>query len=182
MRTQTRIGRGLRIAAITLLAGASFALPAAAQKQAATLEDQPDAQRTKEELSELLQHYPPALRSVLALDPKLMENEAYLAPYPALAAFLQKHPEVEHNAVFYVGEPPHSHADGVPAVDLWREAMNNLVAFAGFGLAAGVLFWLIRTTLDYRRWTRLSKIQTEVHSKLLDRFTASDDLLAYIQS
>jgi hypothetical protein len=28
----------------------------------------------------------------------------------------------------------------------------------------------------------LSKVQTEVHTKIVDRFTANDDLLAYIQS
>ena len=53
---------------------------------------------------------------------------------------------------------------------------------AGFGMAIGVLVWLIRTIIDYRRWNRLSKVQTDVHTKLLDRFTANNDLLAYIQS
>jgi hypothetical protein len=32
------------------------------------------------------------------------------------------------------------------------------------------------------RWTRLSKIQTDVHTKLLDRFSSNEDLLAYIQT
>ena len=36
--------------------------------------------------------------------------------------------------------------------------------------------------VDYRRWSRLSKIQTEVHTKLLDRFQSNQDLLAYIQT
>ena len=34
----------------------------------------------------------------------------------------------------------------------------------------------------HRRWSRLSKIQTDVHNKLLDRFTSNEDLLAYIQT
>src|SRR5262249_42980081 len=41
---------------------------------------------------------------------------------------------------------------------------------------------LIRTIIDYRRWSRLAKVQADVHAKLLDRFTANNDLLAYIQS
>ncbi len=49
-------------------------------------------------------------------------------------------------------------------------------------IAIGVLTWLIRTFINYRRWLRLVKVQTDVHSKLLDRFTGHDDLLAYIQS
>ena len=42
--------------------------------------------------------------------------------------------------------------------------------------------WLIRTTLEQRRWSRLSKIQAEVHSKLMDRFSSNDELLTYVQT
>jgi hypothetical protein len=49
-------------------------------------------------------------------------------------------------------------------------------------MGIGLLIWLIRTLIDYRRWNRLAKVQTDVHTKLLDRFTANEDLLAYIQS
>ena len=47
---------------------------------------------------------------------------------------------------------------------------------------AGTLAWLIRTAIDYRRWGRLAKVQAEAHTKLLDRFTGNDELLAYVQS
>jgi hypothetical protein len=36
--------------------------------------------------------------------------------------------------------------------------------------------------VDYRRWGRLAKVQAEAHTKLLDRFTGNDELLAYVQS
>jgi hypothetical protein len=49
------------------------------------------------------------------------------------------------------------------------------------GIGSGVI-WLIKTLIEHRRWSRLSKIQTDVHNKLLDRFTANEDLLAYIQT
>src|SRR5271169_1365292 len=65
--------------------------------------EQPDAQRTREELSNLLQRYPPTLRGVFSLDPGLLANQAYLAPYPALASFLNAHPEIVRNPSFYVG-------------------------------------------------------------------------------
>jgi hypothetical protein len=42
--------------------------------------------------------------------------------------------------------------------------------------------WLIKTLLDWRRWTRLARVQADVHAKLLDRFTANEELLAYIQT
>jgi hypothetical protein len=34
----------------------------------------------------------------------------------------------------------------------------------------------------HRRWGRLAKVQAEAHTKLLDRFTANDELIAYVQS
>ena len=147
--------------------------------------EQPDAQRTKEELSQLLEHYPPALRGVLALDPSLLDNPSYLAPYPALVSFLNAHPGVARNPGFYVGEAsgPRSNQDHASQVmDMWRDMLDGLGVFAGFGLAIGLITWLIRTIIDYRRWIRLAKVQTDVHTKILDRFTANDDLLAYIQS
>jgi len=147
--------------------------------------EQPDAQRTKDELSRLLEHYPPSLRSVLALDPGLLGNQSYLVPYPALVSFLNAHPEIERNPSFYVGEgsaprSPQDHAAQV--LEMWKDTLAGLAVFAGFGMAIGLLVWLIRTLVDYRRWNRLAKVQTEVHSKLLDRFTANNDLFAYIQS
>jgi hypothetical protein len=41
---------------------------------------------------------------------------------------------------------------------------------------------VIRMIVTSRRWNRLSKAQYEVHSKLLDRFTSNEDLLAYMQT
>jgi hypothetical protein len=147
--------------------------------------EQPDAQRTKEELSRLLEHYPPSLRSVLALDPGLLGNQSYLAPYPALVTFLNAHPEIERDPSFYVGDggfprSPRDHAAQV--LEMWKDTLAGLAVFAGFGMGIGLLVWLIRTLVDYRRWNRLAKVQTEVHTKLLDRFTANNDLFAYIQS
>ncbi len=45
-----------------------------------------------------------------------------------------------------------------------------------------MLAWLIKTLLNHRRWLRLSKVQTEVHNKLLERFAGTNELLAYVQS
>jgi hypothetical protein len=148
--------------------------------------EQPDAQRTRDDLSRILQRCPPSLRSVLALDPTLLVNQSYLAPYPALANFLNAHPEIAHNPSYYVGDgmfPRYRQPDPAnQAAELSRDILGGLAAFASVGLAMGLLVWLVRTLIDYRRWSRLAKVQTDVHAKLLDRFTANDDLLAYIQS
>jgi hypothetical protein len=145
--------------------------------------EQPDAQRTREELSRLLEHYPPSLRGVFGLDPSLLSNPAYLAPYPALATFLSAHPEIARNPGFYIDAPNARPSDpGNLAADIWRDVLGGLAALTAFGMGICLLIWLIRTLIDYRRWNRLAKVQTDVHTKLLDRFTANEDLLAYIQS
>ena len=41
---------------------------------------------------------------------------------------------------------------------------------------------MIRTIVDHRRWNRLSKIQAEVHTKLMDRFSSNEELLTYVQT
>ena len=49
-----------------------------------------------------------------------------------------------------------------------------------FGI--GTLAWLLRSALDYRRWLRAMKIQTDAHTKIVDRLASNEDLLAYMQS
>ncbi len=158
---------------------------AAVQLQTSPIVEQPDAQRTREELSALLERYPPALRSVLALDPSLLGNQPYLALYPALVSFLNAHPEIARNPSFYLGGGPGGRLNQDRAeqtLNMWRDVLGGLAVFTGMGMAIGLLVWLIRMLVDYRRWSRLAKVQTDVHTKLLDRFTANDDLLAYMQS
>lgn len=192
--TQARIRRVLGVGMLAVCIGALQPSPgwaqaaksaAAMQPQTSPTVEQPDAQRTREELSTLLQRYPPTLSSVLALDPSLLGSQSYLAPYPALVNFLGAHPEIARNPSFYLGWGPGGRLNQDPATqlqELWRGVLAGLAVFAGFGMAIGLLVWLIRTLVDYRRWSRLAKVQTDVHTKLLDRFTANDDLLAYIQS
>lgn len=149
--------------------------------------EQPDARRTKDELHQLLGRYPPTLQTVLAIDPGLIGNESYLAPYPELAGFLSAHPEISRNPSFYLTAGPGPFTFRVQdheerALEIWRDVSDEVAVFLGFGMGIGLLVWLIRTLVDYRRWNRLTRTQTDFHSKLLDRFTANNDLLAYIQS
>jgi len=155
-----------------------------AQTQPVVTLEQPDANRTREELHRLLERYPPTLKHVLALDPALMGNQAYLAPYPGLSAFLTAHPEVARNPVYYVGEGPREERRDPrnAGLEMWQDTLAGLAVATGAGMAIAVIVWLIRTLVDYRRWSRLAKVQTDVHTKLLDRFTANEDLLAYIKS
>ena len=115
---------------------------------------------------------------------ELLTNADYLAPYPELAGFLAAHPEVAHNPAYYVGtrEAPWERNPQEAAVRMWEEIMQGLMILTVLLLVTGVLVWLVRTVVDYRRWVRLTRVQTETHTKLLDRLTSQDDLLAYMQT
>jgi hypothetical protein len=144
-----------------------------------------DAEKTRTRLLEMLNRHPPSLGDVLRLDPTLLTNTDYLAPYPELAAFLEQHPEVAHNPAYYIGTAHESPWDRNPqaaVLRMWESVMQGLMVMTVLLLVTGVLVWLVRTMMDYRRWIRLTRIQTETHTKLLDRLTTQEDLLAYMQT
>lgn len=147
-----------------------------------------DAAETLQQLELLLSRYPPALGRVLKLDPTLLGNPAYLAPYPALAEFLARHPEVGHNPGYFLSFVRGA-GDYSPPLELrsesamlWQQMMEGLAVGVVFLTVMGTFAWLVRLLVDYRRWSRLAKVQTDAHNKLLDRFTANDELLAYMQT
>ncbi len=162
------------------LAQTSPASAAPATPPAASIE-QPDAQRTQVEFQQLLQRYPPSVRTVMQVDHSLLANQTYLAAYPALASFLQNHPEIGRNPAFYVGLP------NLPrftytSIDVWRDAVQATGFVLGFSVFAALIGWFIRTVIDYKRWNRQNKVLTDVHSRLLERFSNNAELVAYIQS
>lgn len=168
--------------------GAAQGSAAAAQAAPATPSDARSAEETRGDLTEILQRYPPALGRVLKMDPSLLTSETYLATYPALAGFLATHPEVAHNPSYFLAGVPGSDGSYHPtdaasaAVDMWRSMFDAFSVFVIFMTVTLSLIWLIKTLLDWRRWTRLARVQAEVHAKLLDRFSANEDLLTYIQT
>jgi hypothetical protein len=145
------------------------------------------AEQTREQLDRLFDNYPPAVARVFKLDPSLMSNPAYLTPYPLLSAFLSEHPEVVHNPGYFLDnvDNPNYYYNNDPKRRA-REEMLAILAgvgvFIAFLVIVGVAIWLIRLVVTHRRWNRLSKVQFETHSKLLDRFTSNDELLAYVQT
>jgi hypothetical protein len=149
-----------------------------------------DAGETRERLEELLKKLPPAVGRVLRTDPSLLGNESYLAPYPALAAFLKQHPEVRNSPGFFfehIGpmefwNPSQPETRESQAVRVWRDIFQFFAISGVFLIITAALIWIISTLVEYRRWHRTSKVHTEVHNKLLDRFTANEDLLAYMQT
>lgn len=144
-----------------------------------------DAERTRERLRTILRQYPPSLADVLRLDSSLLTNDAYLASYPDLGAYLAQHPDIAHNPAFFVG-PSRSEWQQPsltqPSVRAVENMFDSLMVLTGLVTLMGLVGWALKTLVEHRRWLRLSKIQTEAHGKVLDRLTSNEDLLAYMQT
>jgi hypothetical protein len=159
---------------------------AAAPAQGAPIYEEQNATRTREVFRDMLRQHPSTLAEVLRLDPSLMNDAEYLAPYPALAAFIKAHPEIGRNPRYFLGV---SGSDvfretdaSVRRVGIVHDMWVSLLVFSGFVTFVGLLGWVMKTGIDHRRWLRLTKVHTEVHTKLVDRFSSNDDLMAYVQS
>jgi hypothetical protein len=141
------------------------------------------AQATRRQLGQLLRQLPPAVGEVLRRDPSLLHSSDYLAAYPVLVAFLLQHPEVSRNPAYFFGSVTvRDRTPAEAAIDLFEMILGGLAGLTVFAIMVSLLVWLVRTVIDHRRWLRLSRVQAEVHTKLLDRLTSNEDLLTYVQS
>ena len=138
------------------------AAPAPAPSQAVASTQ--TAEETRRDLEELLRQYPPSLPRILRLDPSLLGNPAYLEPYPALATFLAQHSEIGHNPGYFFaeyesnsGDPRNRLTAQDRAIEMWRNAIESFtIGIVMLAIASG-LFWLIKTLIEHRRWSRLSR-------------------------
>jgi hypothetical protein len=148
---------------------------------------------TQEELLKLLR-VSPKLTMVVIRDPSLLANQDYVSHNnPALAQFLQEHPDVVRNPEFYlfnnIGDDEGRSVE-VLERKVWPElperqeppwvSSGDVVPFAVFICVLGSLIWLIRLLLENRRWSRIFRLQTDVHNKLIEKFGTSQELLAYM--
>ena len=140
--------------------------------------------QVRTELYEILRTLPPEVPKVLKLDPTLWTNPSYISNYPRLAAFVAQHPEIPRNPRYFLEDVwlPSDPIPQTPSEAVWEDFMEGIALFTALGAAAFVLSWLIRTILNHRRWSRLARVQTEVHTKLLDRFSSNEELMAYINT
>jgi hypothetical protein len=151
---------------------------------APTIVDDQSARQTRERLRQIFDQYPPSVSQVLRLDPSLLNRPDYLAPYPTLAAFIGQHPEIAHNPVFFIGETRYTgpESDKARAMNMMENVLGGLALLTVFAGVISFLAWLLRAVIDYRYWLRASKVQTEANTKVFDRLTTNDDVLAYVQS
>jgi hypothetical protein len=166
-----------------------------------------DDSATQQQLLKLLR-LSPTLTTVVVRDPSLLSDQPYVdRNSPELAQFLKTHPEVARNPSFYLfshlnagrgrseqaleqkiwpdlastpqqnWQPPQQ--SGRPD---YSEMVGFIAAAIAFACILGTLLWLIRMLLENRRWNRIFKLQTEVHTRLIERFGNNQELLTYMDT
>lgn len=206
MPSQLRLHRVLSTAIIaaSLLASASAAQqraasPAKAPAPAvAPVPNDGDVRSTQTELIRLLR-LSPTLTTVVSHDPSLLSNQEYVARNnPQLAAFLTAHPEIARNPEFYLFSHL-KHEDGQPdealekAVwpDVYRaqnpqssfeRVWDGLIPLLAFACGLVAIILLARMFIENRRWSRIFKMQSDVHGRLIERFTTNQELASYMQT
>lgn len=165
------------------LAGGVSAQPAtttSAPVPAPPIEEAQTRQQVREQFTRLLSQHPSEVAPLVTIDPTLLSNDPFLARYPELAQYVAAHPEIRRNPHYFVQELPN------PLYGRQRSAWQEAVEAIGVGfvitLIAFILTWLVRTLIEQRRWSRLSRTQAEVHNKILDRFGSTEELLAYVKT
>lgn len=132
----------------------------------------------QERFTRLLEQHPYELWMILKLDPALLTNDAFMSGYPEVREFVAEHPEILKNPRFYLAQfnsPAQSRS-------VLGDIFEMLAVFGGIGLTVVALAWLIRTLIEQRRWKQLSRTQSDVHNKILDRFNTTEQLLEYIRT
>jgi hypothetical protein len=157
-----------------------------------------DTAATQRQLIELLR-LSPTLTTVVSHDPSLLADQDYVSRNnPQLAAFLAVHPEVARNPEFYLFthmNPQDGSPDEALSREVWPDvyrmnrhtgfdsfvgdALGPFLAFACFLVAA---IWGIRVFVENRRWSRIFKLQSEVHGRLIDKFSSSQEIAAYMET
>jgi hypothetical protein len=170
---------------------------AAALPPAAPISDKELAE-TQKQLIELLR-LSPTLTTVVARDPSLLANQDYVAHNnPQLAQFLLAHPEVARNPDFYLftrvnredGNPDQALERAVwpqfqePRRSGWdaNDIFPPIAGMLAFACFLGAVVWLVRQFLENRRWSRIFKLQSEVHGRLIDKFSSTQELAAYMDT
>ena len=171
---------------------AQTAPAAKAQPVAAAPVSEQDLAATQEQLIQLLRTSP-TLTTVVARDPSLLSDQEYVnRNNPQLAQFLVQHPEIARNPEYYLfthletrggrrdqaleravwpdmQEPRHPDSTAV------RHRRNRLLALRAFACFLGALVWMIRQIIENRRWSRIFKLQSEVHGRLIEKFSTTQE-------
>ena len=157
-----------------------------------------DVASTQAQLIKLLR-LSPTLTQVVARDPSLLSNLEYVNhTNPQLGEFLSTHPEVARNPDFYLfthlnreGGGPDEALERAVWPDVYRarpertameDFASNVPPLLAFAAALVAFIWVMRIVLDNRRWSRIFKLQSEVHGRLIEKFSSNQELAGYMET
>ena len=112
--------------------------------------DSQNAYNTQQDLWRVMRQYPPAVGEIIQRDPSLLAKGDYMSSYPALAAFVETHPEIARNPGFYFGT--YQFRERSSREDAIEMMQIILAGMAGGTVLIGVLsvfVWLIKTIVDH---------------------------------
>lgn len=178
----------------------SAAPPAAPARRAAVTATPPSDQEVADMQDQLIRllRMSPTLTTVVAHDPSLLSDQQYVERNnPELAQFLTEHPDVAQNPDFYLFSnlnPRDGRRDRALERAVWPEfgpqqqqstavelvdRGSPLIGCIAFFLVSA---WIVRLFVESRRWSRAFKMQSDVHARLIDKFTNSQELAAYMET
>jgi len=64
----------------------------------------------------------------------------------------------------------------------WDELLSDVPPTLAVGSFLLAFLWLARLFVDNRRWTRIFNTQNQVHTKLIEKFSSSQELAAYMET
>lgn len=179
----------------TIFAGQTAPKTPRPEAPVAPMSDQ-ELQATQEQLL-LLLRTSPTLTTVVAHDPSLLSNQEYVSRNnPQLAQFLVQHPDVARNPEYYLFtnlNVPGGRRSQALERAVWPETaprpdnrspvgdiVGPIAALLAFACFLATMAWLIRQFLENRRWSRIFKLQSDVHARLIEKFSSSQELAAYM--
>jgi hypothetical protein len=183
--------------ALGAVAASGQGKPAAAPSPAAFAPSGQEIGETQQQFLRLLRNSP-TLTTVLAHDPSLLADQAYVTRNnPELERFVTLHPEVAQNPDFYLfSKVGPGNRQQALARQVWPELVPEprdrrdglaeladkivpMVVIPAFFFCIG---WMIKLFVDSRRQSRIDKMLGEVHARLIDKFSTSQELIAYMQT
>lgn len=176
--TETSTAATATDATTTIASEDDTATTTAATKTAAQKTVYESSYDTRTRFTAMLRNHPPEVSQILVLDPTLMSNEEFLSGHPRLQNFLADHPEVLRQPRFYLAEFSAPNRPG----RVFENIMEMIAIGTIWFFMAWALAWVVRTIVEQKRWRQLSKTQSEVHNKILDRFGSSEEVLAYMKT
>lgn len=159
-----------------------------------------DTANTQQQLIKLLR-LSPTLTSVVARDPSLLADQAYVSrSNPELAQFLVQHPEVTRNPEFYLFSnlggngrdrdkaleravwPDFVQPERREEMSETPEIMNKLAPILVFPCLFAAIVLIVRYFIESRRSSRFYKMQSDLHMRLIDKLGTNQELAAYFES